>query len=274
MYFTPAGAQTGAAFRAMARADAAALGPYRRNSKAARKHLALARPSWGSNPAWHAALEAARARGACAYTSAPLRAGEALQVDHCADIATVEALMWESSCAHSRAKGHHLPWPPAAVAYVAGLVHSASNLRAVSVAAHAEKTALGTGYVKLIAHSMKRVRGVPRAGIPLVSHYYWERMRARENRGARARLRADFHLLQAEHHATLARRLQLHLSSLPAAPGDYSRMLVQWLAQALGSSAEACLGRVRELPEADAGEALSGGYEEEEEEEEEEGDGE
>jgi hypothetical protein len=195
-------------------------------SRAARCALALARPPPGCR-AVADALAATRVAGVCEYSGAALAAEEALEVDHCVPLETLQELMWQASLAHAP-KGSVLPWDPEGCAWVASHAHAPGNLQAVTRRAHKAKSAAALGYVKALAASTKVRPGRPAgAGVPPAAPHF--QLRAAAARGPRV-LREDFADLVARHHKRLGVAMRLRP---PQGAHRYQLLLAAWVAAAL-----------------------------------------
>jgi hypothetical protein len=233
-------------------ADERAEALYTQNSKEHERSIKnVIRPRLETWRAGARALECARAGVRCAYSGTVIGEACGLQVDHVVSLELVGELMWQASRAHCKAKGWHLPWPLPAAEWVHALLHDQDNLLAVTTLAHMEKTAASAKFVGRVGEVLDEARGHARGGaarapvLPLLGAWLQDKVDRRARKGnGHARLLPGFADLVARRHASMGMSL---LSEWPAverrmvAGGHlarecrHARILVQWLACALGA---------------------------------------
>lgn len=228
---------------------------YAKNSVARERAIRdVIRPRLETWRAGARALECARALGRCAYSGAGIGGATELQVDHVVSLELVGELMWQAARAHCLAKGWHLPWLLPAAEWVRALLHDQDNLLAVTTPAHMEKTAASAKFVGHVGEVLDDARGGARGGargaarapvLPLLCAWLQDKVDKRARKGnAHARLLPGFSALVARRHADMGLRLlsewplceqRLLAGGHPARECRHARILVQWLACALGA---------------------------------------
>lgn len=167
-----------------------------------------------------------------------------VEVDHRVEIQFFEMLMVCASRALAgAATGYHLPWSAGAQAWVFRQANRLTNLAAVNADAHARKSALGIGFIKVVRAALCS----DKLALPYVEAHYGARLLAQ--RGAKCgtgALRPTYAADLANTYVLLSLEMLRELPSAEEAEGENGVLLCEWLARVLGA-----LGGLRGHPAGD-----------------------